>query len=331
MKKNLSIFVKALSLLTLFFISLPVNIPVCGRRLPKQTHSIHCGMGAGASEDLRVRALTPTMAKVLGQPVVVVNKPGASSGIGLTLIAKAKPDGYTIGNSSVSGLLFAPHTNKVEYDTMHNFTYIANTGVQPYAVVVRSDAPWKNFNEFIDHVKKNPGTVKYGVAGIGGMVHVYMEILAKEWGLKWDVVPFKGDQPNVTAFLGGHIPVCGNAICIRSTGEGGKFRPLALITAQRMALYPDVPTLNDLGFKRDLRTNEASGICGPKGLSSEVVEKLENAIKQAVVDGGLSSVRLWISWTTSLNSETARRQRSWLDQLYPKIGNMIKEVGLKKQ
>ena len=290
------------------------------------------GWEPGASEDLRVRALTPTMAKVLGQPVVVVNKPGASSGIGLTLIAKAKPDGYTIGNSSVSGLLFAPHTNKVEYDTMHDFTYIASTGVQPYAVVVRSDAPWKNFNEFIDHVKKNPGTVKYGVAGIGGMVHVYMEILAKEWGLKWDVVPFKGDQPNVTALLGGHIPVCGNAICIRSTGEGREIPTPGVDHCAKNGTLSGCSDIERFGIQTGFEGERSFGyLRDPKGLSSEVVEKLENAIKQAVVDGRLSSVRLWISWTTSLNSETARRQRSWFDQLYPKIGNMIKEVGLKKQ
>jgi tripartite-type tricarboxylate transporter receptor subunit TctC len=329
MKKNLSIFVKALSLFTiLFLISLPVNVPAAGD-YPNKPIQFIVGWEPGASEDLRVRALTPTMAKVLGQPVVVVNKPGASSGIGLTLIAKSKPDGYTIGNSSVSGLLFAPHTNKVEYDTMRDFTYIANTGVQPYAVVVRNDAPWKNFNEFIDHVKKNPGTVKYGVAGIGGMVHVYMEILAKEWGLKWDVVPFKGDQPNVTALLGGHIPVAAMSSAFVPQAKARKFRPLALITAQRMELYPDVPTLNDLGFKRDLRANEASGICGPKGLSSEVVEKLENAIKQAVDGPEFRKVMDQLDNEPKFRNSKAATEL--IHELYPKIGNMIKEVGLKKQ
>lgn len=329
MKKNLSSFFMALSwLTTVFFISLPVNIPAAGD-YPNKPIQFIVGWAPGASEDMRVRALAPTMSQVLGQPIVVVNKPGASSSIGLTLIAKSKPDGYTIGNSSVSGLLFKPHTQKMEYDPMNDFTYIANTGVQPYAVVVRSDTPWKNFNEFIDHVKKNPGTVQYGVAGLGGMVHVYMEILAKEWGLKWDVVPFKGDQPNIIALLGGEISVAAMSSAFVPHAKAGKFRPLALITAQRMPLYPDVPTLNELGFKRDLRANEASGICGPKGLSSEVVEKLENAIKRAV--DGAEFRKVMDQLDNEPKFRNSKEATALVHELYPKIGNMIKEVGLKKQ
>lgn len=313
---------------TLFFILLPAHLLAAGD-YPNKPIQFIVGWAPGASEDLRVRALAPKMGQVLGQPIVVNNRPGASGGIGLTLVAKSKPDGYTIGNSSVSGLLFAPHTKKVEYDPMNDFTYIAGTGIQPYAIVVRSDAPWKNFGEFIDYVQKNPGAVKCGIAGFGGLVHIYMEILAKEKGLKWDFVPFTGDQPNITALLGGHIPVAAMSSAFVPHAKAGKFRPLALITAKRMALYPDIPTLIDLGFKRDLRANEASGICGPKGMPADIVEKLDGAIKQAVE--GEEFIKVMKQLDNEPKFRNSKSVTELFHELYPKIGKMITEVGIKKQ
>ncbi len=296
---------------------------------PSRPIQVVVGWTPGASEDLRVRALIPKMTEVLGQPLVVINKPGAASGLGLNAVAKSKPDGYTIGNSSTSGLLFAPHMQKTEYATLTDFTYLAGTYIQPYAVVVRSEAPWKTFEEFIAYVKENPGKIKYGTAGMGGLVHVYMEMLAKDWGLKWVHVPFSGDAPNITALLGGHVPISAISSAFVPQAKAGKLRPLALITARRMTTFPDVPTLKDLGFKRDLRANEAGGICGPKGLPVEVIGKLENAIKQAVHSDDYQ--RVMKEFDNEARFRDSKTSREFFQEMYPRIGQMIQEAGLDKQ
>jgi tripartite-type tricarboxylate transporter receptor subunit TctC len=329
MKRNLRILVMVLSLsLALFFVLLPVSVLAAGD-YPSKPIQFIAPFAPGASTDLRVRAITPGMGQILGQPIVVINKPGASGTVALTVVAKAKPDGYTIGTLGTSGFLFAPHTQKVEFDPMNDFTFIACTATQPYAIVVRSDAPWKNINEFFDHVKNNPGTIKCGIAGMGGLVHIYMEMVAKEWGLKWDFVPFNGDQPNITALLGGHIPVAAISSAFVPHVKAGKFRLLALITEKRMELYPDIPTLKDLGLKHDLRANVTSCVCGPKGMLPDVVTKLERATIQAA--DGAENKRIMEQISNEVHIRNSKETEELFRELYPKIGYMIKEVGLKKQ
>jgi len=284
---------------------------------------------AGASEDLRNRSLAPTLEKVLGQPVVVVNKPGAAGTLGLTMVAKAKPDGYILGSASTSPLLFAPHVQKVEFNPLTDLTYIAGTCIQPYGIVVRSDAPWKTFEELSDYVKKNPGKIKYGSFGIGGLAHIYMEAIAKEWNLNWVHVPFKGDAPNMTALLGGHVPVSAASSAYVPHVKAGKMRVLVLLTGKRMAAFPEVPTLKEMGFKLDLRANEVLGLCGPKGLPPEMVTKLENACKQAVESSEFRKAM------ESLDNEGKFRDSQTITklihELYPQIGEKIKELGIKAE
>ena len=296
---------------------------------PTKPIQIIVAWSAGASEDLRNRALAVTMEKVLGQPVVVVNKPGAAGTLGLTLVAKAKPDGYTLGSASTSPILFAPHVQKVEYDSLKDFTYIAGTCIQPYGIVVRSDAPWRTFQEFINYVKENPGKIKYGSFGVGGLAHIYMEALAKEWNLHWVHVPFKGDAPNLTALLGGHVPISAASSAFVPHLRAGKLRLLALFTGTRMTEFPEVPTLKELGFKYDLRGNEVLGILGPKGLSQDIVKKLEKAIEKAV-----ESEEFKKAMETLVNEAKFRDSVTFtklIQDLYPQIGEMVKISGVKAE
>lgn len=293
---------------------------------PNKPIQIIVAWTAGASEDLRARSLVPKLQEVLGQPVVVVNKPGAAGTLGLTLVAKAKPDGYTLGSSPTSPILFAPHIQKMEYNPVTDFTFIAGTAIQPYAIVVRSDAPWKTMTELVDYVKNNPGKVKYGSFGLGGLAHVYMEKLSKDWNLNWVHIPFKGDQPNITALLGGHVPVAATSSAFVPHVKGGKLRVLVLLTAKRISAFPQVPTLKEMGFKLDLRGNEVLGFCGPKGLPPEIVKKLENAFKQAVESPENKQAMEQLD-----NEPRFRDSQTFtklIQELYPEIGQVIKELGL---
>ena len=198
---------------------------------------------AGGSEDMRSRALATKAAEVLGQPVVIVNKPGGSGTLGLTFTAKSKPDGYTIASASTSPILVTPFFQKLEYDPIKDFTFIAGTCTQPYVIAVRSDAPWKNIEELLGYVKQNPGKIKYGSPGQGHYCNIYMEVLAKNRGLSWAHIPFKGDQPNIIALLGGHVPIIATSSAIIPHVKAGKIRLLAIVADSRIASFPEHPPL----------------------------------------------------------------------------------------
>lgn len=295
---------------------------------PNKPIQVIVAWSAGASEDLRARSLAPKMEQVLGQPFMVVNKPGAAGTLGLTLVAKGKPDGYLIGSSPTSPILFAPHVQKVEYDPLTDFTYLAGTAVQPYGILVRSDAPWKNLQELVDYINKNPGKVKYGSFGLGGLGHVYMEELGRQWTLNWVHVPFKGDAPNITALLGGHVPVIVSSSAFVPHVKSGKLRLLGLLTAKRSSTFPDVPTLKEMGFKLDLRGNEVLGFCGPKGMPPEIVKKLENAFRQAV--GSLEYRKAMEQLDNEGLFRDSQTFTTLIRELYPQIGETIRNLGLDK-
>lgn len=281
---------------------------------------------AGASEDMRARALAPKLQEVLGQPVLVVNKPGAAGTLGMTLVAKSKPDGYTIVSSSASPVIAAPHLQKVEYNPMTDFTYIAGTAIQPYGITVRSDAPWKTMGELIDYVKNNPGNIKFGSTGIGGINHIYMEMFGKARGLNWVHVPFKGDQPQIAALLGGHIPVASSSSAFVPHVRAGKMRLLAILGENRIAAFPQVPALKEFGLEYDLRGGEVLGFAGPKGLPPEILRKLENAFKQAVESPENKQVMEQLA-----NEAKYRDSQTFtklIHELIPRTGEMIKQLGL---
>lgn len=293
---------------------------------PSKPIQVIIGWSAGGSEDMRARALAPKLQEVLGQPVVIVNKPGGSGSLGLTFTAKSKPDGYTISSCSTSPVLFLPHLQKIEFDPVADFTYIAGTAIQPYTIGVRSDAPWKTFDELLDHVKKNPGKIKYGSPGLGHYCQIYMELLAKSRGLNWVHVPFKGDQPAITALLGGHIPVSANSSAIIPHHKAGKVRMLALVAESRMPMFPQIPVLKEYGYKFDLRANEVLGFSGPKGIPADVVKKLENAFRLAVQSPEYKKIMEQLD--NEGNFRDSQTFTKLVKDLYPRVGEMIKEAGV---
>lgn len=295
---------------------------------PNKPIQLIVGWSAGGSEDMRSRALATKAAEVLGQPVVIVNKPGGSGTLGLNFTAKSKPDGYTISSASTSPILVTPFFQKLEYDAIKDFSYIAGTCTQPFVIAVRNDAPWKNIKELLDYVKKNPGKIKYGSPGQGHYCNIYMEVLAKSQGLSWAHIPFKGDVPNITALLGGHIPVIATSSAVIPYIKDGKLRLLAVVADSRIASFPDVPSLKEFGFKFDLRANEVLGICGPKGIPADVVKKLEDAFRAAVAGPDFKKVCEQLD--NEIKFSDSQSFTKLIQELYPKMGDMIKQAYIKE-
>src|SRR3954467_14563150 len=234
----------------------------------------------GGGTDIGMRALAAATEKHLGQKIVIENKPGASGTIGpANMAAGAAPDGYTIAQIPIT-VFRLPAIQKTNYDPAKDFTYIIQVTGYTFGVVVRADAPWKTFDELLDYAKANPGKINYGAPGAGTSLHVTMEQIAKEKGIKWTMVPFKGQAESLTALLGGHIDVESNSTGWAGAVNAGDARLLVTWGAQRTKNWPNVPTLKDLGI--DMVSNSPFGIAGPKGMDPAVVKVLHDAFRKGM-------------------------------------------------
>jgi len=160
-------------------------------KYPSKPVNLLVGYPAGGTTDLSARALALAASKVLGQPVVILNKPGGASSVAVASLKNEKPDGYTIGILP-SGAVLGQHMRKVPYDSAKDFTPIMQYAVYLYALVVRADSPWKSCKEFIEFAKASPGKIRYGTGGSGTPQHLVMERLALKEKIKWTHIPFPG-------------------------------------------------------------------------------------------------------------------------------------------
>jgi tripartite-type tricarboxylate transporter receptor subunit TctC len=254
----------------------------CAQNFPNRPITLINPWPPGGSTDIQLRALAEVASKYFGQPVVVENKPGASGSVGpAQMAASAKPDGYTISQMPL-GVFRQPHVVKTSYDPATDFTYIIGLTHYSYGVVVKADAPWKTFKEFVAYAKANPDTVIYGTPGAGSVQNVVMEKIAEREGIKWRHVPSRGTSENNAALLGGHVTATADGTGWAPLVDSGQFRLLVTWGDTRMKAYPDVPTLKELGYG----ISEAApyGLAGPKGMDPKVVQILHDGFKKALED-----------------------------------------------
>ena len=235
---------------------------------------------AGGSTDVGMRALASAAEKHLGQSIVVENRPGGSGTLGPgQMAATARPDGYTIAQIPITVFRF-PFMTKTTFDPSTDFTYIIGVSGYTFGVVVRDDAPWKSFQDLTADAKSNPGKINYGTPGAGTSLHITMEQIARQQGIKWTHVPFKGNAESINALLGGHIHVVADSSGWAQLVNAGRFRLLVTWGVARTKNWPDVPTLREIGI--DMVSNSPFGIAGPKGMDPKIVRVLHDAFKKGL-------------------------------------------------
>jgi tripartite-type tricarboxylate transporter receptor subunit TctC len=249
---------------------------------PTKPISLYVGFAAGATTDIVGRSLASGVEKILGVPVVVEQKAGASSTLCAGLVASKKPDGYTLGIVSSDAIMRLPDLIKVAFDPTKDFSYIGQYASYSGALVVMADSPWKTAEELIAYAKAHPGMI-YGSNGINNHQAMSIEILAKCKGLTFKAIPYTGGSEAITAMLGKHVEfLCGAGSHLPYVQQG-KFRMLIVTqTEKRDPDYPDVPTLKELGCS-DVPPNTQI-VIAPKGLPDAVADKLSDAFKK-VSDG----------------------------------------------
>ena len=252
-------------------------------KFPTKSITIFNSSTAGSPADVMARQVAQFARKYLGQPMVVVNKPGGGGGVMFAALIAEPPDGYTI--ASVTAAQIAALQGELRKDfSFDQFEFIANVQKDPYCLAVKTDSPFKTLQDMIDYAKKNP-RLKIGGQGTGSALHLMVLLLAEESGIRISWVPFGGGAESVTNLLGNHVPVISTApATVNQYVEAGQIRILAISGDQRLPHLKDVPTFKDLG--RNIVMTQYRGFAARKGLPPEVKAKLVDAVKKAVAEPG---------------------------------------------
>ena len=238
---------------------------------------------AGGNADIRARTLSQKLTESMKQAFVVENKPGANGGIGTDFVAKNSPDGYTLlavasGPIVVNPVLYS----KVTYDPVKDLAPVAQCAVYQYVLVTRSDSPYKTIGDLVAAAKGNPGALAYGSTGIGCGNHLAAELFGLTTGTRFNHIPYKGSAPALADLLGGQLAFMFDTVLTSVPHiRAGKLRAFAVSSAKRAPSLPEVPTMQEAGF-RGFDMSQWQGILGPAGTSAVVINKLNGEIVKAM-------------------------------------------------
>ncbi|HEX4885100.1 MAG TPA: tripartite tricarboxylate transporter substrate binding protein [Casimicrobiaceae bacterium] len=239
----------------------------------------------GGGADNLARAIVPKAAQILGQPIVIENKPGAGGNIGAADVARAAPDGYTLlqGTNGTHGINQALYA-KPGFDALKDFTPVARWTVIPAMLVVHPSVPANNARELIAYIKANPGKVSFASAGNGTTSHLAGVLFKNATGTDIVHIPYKGGGPALAGLLGGDVQMMIDLmVSVYPNAKAGKIRGLGVTTKQRVPTAPDLPTLDESGLP-GFEIAASDGVYAPAGTPRAIVDKLNAAFRQALED-----------------------------------------------
>jgi len=242
-------------------------------------------LAAGSAVDNGARVLTQRMGSELGQSFYLENIPGSAGLIGAERVARAAPDGYTVGGFNDSVLTMIPHIYpKAGWDALTDFAPISLVGTIEWGLVVPPDSPLRTVEDFIKAAKASPGKLNYGSGGSGSPQHIAMAMFASRAGINLTHVPYKGATPAAVAVAGGEVDAAFQGLgTVTSLIQGGKLRLLAVSTPKRLPQYPNVPTVAESGLP-DFYFNSWFAMVAPKGTPKEIIDRLHAAMRSALDD-----------------------------------------------
>ena len=250
---------------------------------PAKTVSVVVPFPAGGSSDMVGRLLAQKMAEKLGGTFIVENKPGATGAIGAASVKNASPDGYTLLVSSLAVFVVNPHLQKsLPYDPTKDFDLLTVAVQAPNVLVANPNLPVKTVAEVIAHLKKNPGKVSFASSGAGSSDHLTAELFWQQTGTEGLHVPYKGGAPAIQDVIAGHADLSfQNINAVLAQIQAGKLKPIAITSAKRSPLLPNVPTLSESGVK-NAEVYSWQAVAAPKGLPADVKAKLVTTMTAAL-------------------------------------------------
>jgi tripartite-type tricarboxylate transporter receptor subunit TctC len=244
----------------------------------------------GGTTDIIARIISDKMGAALGQTVVVENKAGAGGAIGAAEVAKAAPDGYVLGISTVSTIAANPAINPaIPYDPIKDFVHITNVAATPNVIAVHPSFPAKDHAAFVAELLKNPGKHSYGTAGSGSIGHLQTELYKSMTKTFMTHIPYRGSGPALNDAVAGQLPIVfDNLPSAMPFIKDKRLVPIAIAAPQRLASLPNVPTFAEVGLE-PVNRMAFYGVSAPKDTPKEVVDKVHAAVKAALADPGVRS------------------------------------------
>ena len=271
---------KATLILTVFFLSTALG----GARAadyPTKPITLYVGYAAGGATDTAARIVTNQVNKHLDQPIIVNNKPGGGSAVAADFVAKSKPDGYSLFNSTITTVIQTV-INPNNPFKITEFTPIVGLYSMPLVIVVKGDSKFNTIEELIDFAKKNPNKLNMGTPGVNSVHHFALELFKKEAGIEVNHIPFQGDAPGVVGVMGGHVDAAFlGLVAVAEHMKGGTMKGLVMTTARRSPQFPNLPTMAEKGFRKTGQIFSWGGVFAPAGLPGAILEKLSTAYQKA--------------------------------------------------
>jgi tripartite-type tricarboxylate transporter receptor subunit TctC len=297
---------------------------------PQQPITLVDPFSAGGNTDYFARVLAERLGPLLGQQVLVDNKPGAGGLIGASHVAKAKADGYTLGIASVSTLCAGPAVHPaaaVRYDPIKDFSFISKLVTVPSLAVASPKLAVRSFADLVALAKAQPGRISFGVPGIGSAGHVLLEYMMKLADVRFLVVPYKSGGTMLTDLIAGQLDVLSNNIPdVLPHVKSGAVRALAVRDTRRLAMLPDVPTLKELGLA-EVSQPLWFGLVAPAGVPAPILTKIRAATHKAMVDRAFVDKTLAVS--ASISPSTGPEFQAEAAALLAKLRDVVKTAGIK--
>ena len=314
--------------LRLFLVAALFSANALAQQYPSRPIHLYVPIPPGGAPDIAARILAERLSPALGEPVVVENKVGSNGNIATEAIARADPDGYTIGLIADSQVVINPHVYKMDVDPMKQLTPVATVASNQFVLAINPDIPAKTLPEFIEYARQHKPPLAYASGGNGSQHHLTMEMLKARTGIDMLHVPYRGGAPATQATVSGETAAMWAGSSNASQIKSGRLRALAVSGEKRSAAYPDLPTIGEFypGFANSIWL----GIFGPAGLPADVLERLRSEIRKALEApetkerfnraGGLEPL------VTTPEEFTAMIQRD-----YEKYGAVVKKLNIKIQ
>ena len=278
--------------------------------------------------DVLSRSIAQSMASAAQWLIVIDNKPGAGGNIGLDFTAKSPPDGYTIAMGQTANLAVNPALySTMPFDPLKDFAPIALISSQPLILVVDEKSPYKTLKDLVDAAKKNPGKVNMASSSNGTIGHIGGELFQRRAGIKMTHVPYKGAGPAVTDLMGGSVDCFfGNTQAVGGLVTAGRLRPLAVTSPQRLANFPNVPTVAEQGYP-GFEAATWSGLVAPAGTPAAIVDKLNAAANKALGSSEMKA-KLHEDGSTPLGG-TPQQFAQFIKKEHAKWGAAVRDANIK--
>jgi tripartite-type tricarboxylate transporter receptor subunit TctC len=281
---------------------------------------------AGGPNDIIARVVGQRMSELIRQPVLIDNRGGQAGVLGTDAVAKANPDGYTIGITSASSLAISPSMEKVPYDARKDFAPVTLVVTVPEMLVVASNVPAKNMDELVALAKAQPGKLNFASAGVGGLPHLAGELLKLTAGIDIVHVPYRGAAPAINDLLGQQVQMTFMDLpVILPHIKGGTLRPIALGARARAPTAPDVPTTAEVGMP-DLLIENWYGMIAPAKTPEKIVATLNRIANEAMADPGVKQKLADQGLTVA--GDTPEHFRGFIETEATKWAKVIKDAGV---